>query len=25
LLTPLDPGGPNCYRGGTKPCELCVS
>jgi hypothetical protein len=25
LATPLDPGGPNCYRGGTKPCELCVS
>ena len=22
--TPLDPGGPNCYRGGTKPCELSV-
>jgi hypothetical protein len=24
FATPLDPGGPNCYRGGTKPCELSV-
>jgi len=24
LLTPLDPGGPNCYRDETKPCESSV-